>query len=130
MRRAFVSTLIIGVLGLVGLAGCEKSPRDKLQGKWVGDSVAAVRPDQQGRADGWVRGTRVEFAANRVTVAIPAESARTGTFTIAKVTNNEMDLVFKRLEGVEDKSRMRFTEDGRLAWTLAGGTEILLRREN
>lgn len=127
MQRALVSTLIIAVLGLVG---CDKSPRDKLQGKWVGDSVSAVRADQQGRADGWVRGTKVEFAANKVTVAIPAESARTGTFTIAKVTGEELDLVFKRPEGVEDRSKVRFTEDGRLAWTLAGGTEIMLRREN
>ena len=42
---------------------------------------------------------------------------------------NDMELVFKRPEGVEDRTRMRFTDDGRLAWTLKGGTEIMLRRE-
>jgi hypothetical protein len=103
--------------------------RDKLQGKWIGESAHNVHPDQQGRADGWARGTRVEFAANKVTVGIPAESARSGTYTIAKVDGNDLELVFKRPEGTEDRSRMRFTDDGKLAWTLKGGTEITLRRE-
>jgi hypothetical protein len=124
--RLVVGALLLSVLGL---AGCEKSPRDKLQGKWVGESVHNVQPDQQGRADGWARGTRVEFAANKVTVGVPAESARTGTYTVAKVDGNDLELVFKRPEGTEDRTRMRFTEDGKLAWTLKGGTQIMLRRE-
>jgi hypothetical protein len=114
---------------LLSLVGCSKSPRDRLQGRWVGEAISNVQPDQQGRADGWVKGTRVEFAANKVTVGIPAESARSGTYTVARAEGNDMELVFKRPEGVEDRTRMRFTEDGRLAWTLKGGAEIMLRRE-
>lgn len=125
MRRLLGALLLM----VLGLAGCEKSPRDKLQGKWIGESVHNVNPDQQGRADGWARGTRVEFAANKVTVGIPAESPRTGTYMVAKAEGDAFELVFKRPEGSEDRSRMRFTEDGKLAWTLKGGTEITLRRE-
>lgn len=124
--RLMVGALLFMVLGSTG---CEKSPRDKLQGKWIGESIRNVHADQQGRAEGWARGTRVEFAANKVTVGIPAESARTGTYTIAKADGNDLELVFKRPEGTEDRSRVRFTDDGKLAWTLKSGQEITLRRE-
>jgi len=70
--------VIAPIVCLVLLTGCQKSNREKLQGVWVGESVRQVHDSQVERADGWAKGTRIEFAGNKVTVAIPTESARSG----------------------------------------------------
>jgi hypothetical protein len=111
------------------ISGCEPSPRDRLQGKWVGEEVQEIHPSQQGRAAGWARGTRLEFAGNKVTVAVPAESPRTGTFKVAKVDKQGLEVVFRRPEGGEDRSHFAFSDDGRLLWTLGGGVQLVMRKE-
>lgn len=109
--------------------GCEKSPRDRLQGKWVGEGISELHPSQAARADGWVKGTRLEFSGNTVTVAIPAEAPRSGTYKIAKADGNDLDVLFSRAGGKADRSRLNLTEDGKLRWILSDGIQIMLRRE-
>jgi hypothetical protein len=121
--------LLIPLLGTLA-AGCEKSPRDKLQGRWVGEAVEQVHPSQAAPATGWARGTRLEFSGNKVTVAVPAESPRSGTFKVDKVAGNELDLVFKRSGGGEDRAKVALVDDGKLLWTIGGGVQIVMRREN
>lgn len=125
VRAALLAPIVLGLFSF----GCGKSPRDKLQGTWVGESVQKVHPSQAERAQGWVKGTRVEFAGNKVTVAIPTESARSGTYRVAKVEGDEMDMVFKRPEGGEDTTRMRVGKDGKLVWALGGGTELVMTKQ-
>jgi hypothetical protein len=120
--------LVLPVLLAVTALGCSKSPRERLQGKWVGEGISTVHPSQAARADGWVKGTRLEFNGNTVTVAIPAEAPRSGTYKIAKADGNDLDVIFTR-EGTADRSRLALTDDGKLRWTLNGGIEILLHRE-
>lgn len=117
------------LLGTAALASCSKSPRDRLQGKWVGESVSEVHPSQAGQAQGWAKGTMLEFAGNKVTVAVPAESPRTGTFKIDKVEGDKLDLVLRRAGGGEDRTRVALAEDGKLLWSLGGGVQLLLRRD-
>jgi hypothetical protein len=125
-----VRPLVILPLLLAATAlGCQKSPRDRLQGKWVGEGISAVHPSQAARADGWAKGTRLEFSGNTVTVAIPAEAPRSGTYKIAKAEGNDLDVVFSREGGSADRSRLNLTEDGKLRWILNSGVEILLHRE-
>jgi hypothetical protein len=126
IRSAAISSFVIAL----ALTGCEKSPREKLQGKWVGETVAQVHPSQQARAEGWARGTQLEFSGNRVTVSVPAESPRTGTFKIAKEEGRSMDIVFKRPEGGEDRARLALAEDGKLVFTVGGGIDIVMKRVN
>lgn len=129
MPRPFlVASSLVVLAAAASLGGCNKSPRDKLQGKWVGETVGQVHASQQGQAETWAKNTHLEFAGNKVTVSVPAESPRSGTFKIAKVDGNEMDLLFKRPEGSEDKTRVRMNEDGKMVWML-GGTEMVMRRE-
>lgn len=117
------------VLAALSSAGCSKSPQDKLQGKWVGVGVSQVHPTQVARAEEWVQRTHVEFQGNNVTVSIPAEEARTGTFKIAKAEGNTLDVVFKRKTGGEDKSRLVMLEDGKMRWILNGGVELMMKKE-
>jgi len=125
----FPTILIVPLIGTVA-AGCAKSPRDKLQGKWIGEAAQEVHPSQAAQASGFAKGTRLEFAGNKVTVAIPAEAPRTGTFKIDKAEGNTLDVVFKRMGGGEDRARLALADDGKLIWTLGGGVQFVMRREN
>lgn len=126
VRSVILPSIVCSLL----LAGCEKSPRDKLQGKWVGETVGQVHPSQQARAEGWARGAQLEFSGNRVTVSVPAESPRSGTFRIAKEDGKKLDLLFKRPEGGEDRAELAFAEDGKLLMRVGGGVEIVMKRAN
>lgn len=121
--------IVLPVVLVLSALGCNKSPRERLEGKWVGEGIAQVHASQDGRADEWAKQTRVEFNGNNVTVAIPAEEPRSGTFKIAKATGNDLQVVFKRKAGGEDTSRLTFVEDDKLRWTFDNGVEVMLRRE-
>jgi hypothetical protein len=112
---------------LVALAGCAKSPRDQLQGKWRGEGIAKVHSAQVQHAEGWARGLSLEFKGGAVIVGLPAESPRQGTFSVGKIQGSEVDITFKRPGGTEDKSRMRFEKDGKVTWLL-DGAEIKLTK--
>jgi hypothetical protein len=124
VRQVFVLPLF-----MVSVFGCEKSPRDKLEGKWVGEGVAQVHATQMGRADEWVKQTHVEFSGSNVTVAIPAEEPRSGTFKVAKAEGNDLDVVFKRKAGGEDRTKITLLEEDRLKWTLSNGVELTMKKQ-
>ncbi len=126
--RTRLGPIVLALLALPVLGACDKSPRDRLQGKWRGVSVDRLASAQQQlKADGWVKGTTLEFSGNKVTVAIPAESPRTGTFKVAKVEGDKMTIAFKRPEGGEDASSFRFSQDGKLVWSL-GGADVVMAK--
>ena len=125
----FRSLVLVALVIPAVLTGCSKSPRDQLQGKWVGESVGRIHPQQSGAADAWAKGTHLELSGNKVTLSLPAESPRSGTFKVAKMEGKDMEVVFRRAGETEDKTRMRVGEDGRLVWTLATGQELVMRRE-
>ena len=56
---------VLALLVSLAAAGCEKSPRDRLQGRWLGESIENVPVDQVQKATGWVKGTAIEFAFGR-----------------------------------------------------------------
>ena len=66
---------MLSLLAIFFIAGCSKRPEDKLAGKWVGDRIDNVSADQVARATGWVKGTTLEFAGDKLTVAVPAASS-------------------------------------------------------
>jgi hypothetical protein len=115
-------------LALLLLAGCGKTPKDRLQGKWLGGSIENIPPSQLAKATGWVKGTAIEFNGSKVTVTIPAETPRTGTFRIAKAEGDRMALTFLREEGGKDEATFRLADERTLRWILASGAEIVLTR--
>lgn len=126
--RTRVPPLLCLALTIPALGGCEKSPRDKLQGRWLGESIENVNPADASRATGWVKGAALEFQGGKVTVTIPAESPRTGTFKIAKVDGDRVTVSFAREEGGHDEADLRFVGDQQLRWDIGSGREIVLLR--
>jgi hypothetical protein len=124
------SIVISATLAMVafGSTGCERSPRERLQGRWKGVTLESAHP-AKGRAEGWVKGTSLEFSGNKVTVSLPTESPRSGTFKVAKIEGNKMSVLFKRPEGGEDLAQFRFSDDGKLVWEMGQGEMVLVRTE-
>jgi len=128
MQRRVKTALALAITTIPLLCGCEKSPRDKLQGRWLGETIENVPASQLQKATGWVRGTAIEFAGNKVTVTIPAETPRSGTFRVSRLEGDNLLVSFLREEGGRDDAEMRLVGDQTLRWRLGEGREIVLVR--
>jgi hypothetical protein len=127
MRFGSAASLVLAFT-LPAATGCETTPKDRLQGKWVGERVDSFAPDQAGRAQGWAQGTTFEFKGSRVTITIPAESPREGTFHVASAAGDDVSVTFMRPHGLEDQAAFRFENEERLRWMLGDGRSVLMRR--
>jgi hypothetical protein len=110
------------------LAGCGGGPADKLEGKWVGERIDNVSAEQVARATAWVKATTLEFTGDRMTVTIPAEAARKGTFKVAKVDGDKVVLSVHRKEGPRDEATFTLQGDRSLRWDIGQNREITLVR--
>lgn len=124
--RIRIKTALALAITLPVVAGCEKSPKDKLQGRWLGESIENVPSAQLTKTSGWVKGTAIEFQGNKVTVTIPAETPRTGTFKVAKAANDGLLVSFVRDEGGHDEAEMKLVGDQTLRWSIGDGREIVM----
>ncbi len=127
MRSPVKAALALAIT-IPATAGCEKSPRDKLQGRWLGEGIENVPTSQVQKATGWVKGTAMEFAGNKVTVTIPAETPRSGTFKVSRHDGDALVLSFNRDEGGHDEAEMTLVGDQQLRWKIGEGREIVMTR--
>jgi hypothetical protein len=124
VRTAFC--LAITLPAAATMAGCEKSPRDRLQGRWLGESIENVPTAQLPKATGWVKGTAIEFNGAKVTVTIPAETPRTGSYKVTRKEGDTYLVSFAREEGGHDEAEMSLVGDGQLRWKIGEGREIVM----
>ena len=124
--RRVTMTLALAALTLPAAVGCQKTPRDKLQGRWLGEGVENFPAQQVPKATGWVKGTAIEFAGNKVTVTVPAETPRTGTFKVARVEGEKVVVSFARDEGGTDEAAFRFVNEGTMRWDMGNGREVVM----
>jgi hypothetical protein len=123
----FGNTLALTMLFLA--VGCGRAPEDKIAGKWIGERIDNVSADQVARATGWVKGTSMEFSGDKLTVTIPAEPARKGTFKVAKLEGDKMVLSVARSDGPgRDEATLTLMDDKTMRWDIGQGREILLVR--
>ena len=115
---------------LLFLAGCGKGPEERLAGKWVGDRVDNVTADQVARATGWVKGTTFEFAGDKLTVTVPAEQPRKGTFKVSRVEGDKVVLAVARADKTTtDEATLTLHGDNKsMIWDIGRGREVLLVR--
>jgi hypothetical protein len=124
--RARIRTALALAITLPAAAGCEKSPKDRLQGRWLGESIENVPTAQLQKATGWVKGTAIEFNGNKVTVTIPAETPRSGTYKVARKDPDTLLVSFLREEGGRDEAEMALVGDQSLRWRIGDGREIVM----
>lgn len=124
--RSGVKTALALAITIPAAAGCEKSPKDRIQGRWLGESIENVPAAQIQKATGWVKGTAIEFNGAKVTVTIPAEAPRTGSFKVARADGDKLLVSFHREEGGRDEAEMVLVGDQTLRWRIGDGREIVM----
>jgi len=125
--RTRVGTALAFAITLPAAAGCSKTPRDRLQGRWYGEAIANAPEDQVAKATGWVKGTAIEFSGSKATVTIPAESPRSGSFKVTKAEGDRVTVAFLRTEGGRDEADFRLDPGNKtLRWDIGAGREVVL----
>ena len=126
-RWVFVSSFVVPAM--LACAGCGASPASKLEGKWVGDRIDNVSAEHVAPATAWVKATTLEFAGDKLTVTIPGEPPRKGTFKIAKADGDKLVLSVHRKEsGARDEAIFTVHGDKTLRWDVGQSREITLIR--
>src|SRR5262245_10692299 len=125
--RFYRNPLVFVMFFLV--VGCGKSPEERLSGKWVGDRIDNVSADQVARATGWVKGTTFEFSGDKVTVSLPTESPRKGTFKVSRVDGDKLVVSIARPNSpTYDETTLTMRDDKSMSWDIGQGREVLLVR--
>jgi len=123
--RISTKTALVLLVALTAV-GCGRTPKDRLQGRWLGETIENVPATHLLKAMGWVKGTALEFSGTKATVMIPAESPRTGTFRVTEAEGDKVKVSFLREEGGRDEAEFQFVGDGQLKWSIGDGRQILL----
>lgn len=124
--RINTKTALMLLLVVPVAAGCGRTPKDRLQGRWLGETIENVPASHLTKAMGWVKGTAFEFSGSKATVMIPAESPRTGTFRVTEAEGDRITVSFLREEGGRDEAEFQLVGDGQLRWNIGDGRQILM----
>ena len=126
MPRFWLVSLTLAVT----LGGCGHPAQRRLQGRWIGETVENVDSSFVAAATGWAKGASFEFNGERLTVVIPAEEPRVGTYTIASVHDDLITLQAKRADGTLDPVELRQQDEHSLQWMLPNGASLRFRKSN
>ena len=121
---------LVSLVLLSTLSACGHPAQRRLQGRWIGEAIENVDPSFIAAATGWAKGTSFEFSGERLTVIIPAEEPRVGTYTIASVRDDQIMLQAKRADGTLDPVELRLQDEHSLQWILPTGASLRLRKSN
>ena len=92
----------------------------------LGEGVENFPEIQVPKATGWVKGTAIEFNGNKVTVTVPAETPRSGTFKVSRIEGDKVIVAFARDEGGTAESGFKMVTENTMRWDIGQGREIIL----
>jgi hypothetical protein len=129
MKTPFAWPLVILLPTLAISTGCGHPVQRSLEGRWLGETVENFQDTQLAAATGWARGLSFEFAGSSVTVAIPAEEARTGRYAVSSVHESDVRLAFTAKDGKTSSALFKLDNDHSMRWMLGQGRAVVLRRD-
>jgi hypothetical protein len=129
MKKPLAWPLVMLLPTLAISTGCGHPVQRSLEGRWLGDAVENFQDSQLAAATGWARGLSFEFAGSSVTVAIPAEEARTGRYAVSSVHESDVRLSFTAKDGKTSTALFKLDNDHSIRWMLGQGRSVVLRRD-
>lgn len=111
-----------------GLFACAHPAERALEGRWLGESVENFALEEMAPATAWARGTSFEFSGTRLTVSVPAEEPRHGTYRLAAIEDRTVKLTV--LDSAGEQSELELIVDDResLRWILGEGRSLVFKR--
>jgi hypothetical protein len=129
MKRPFGLSLL-PILPILAIStGCGHPVQRSLEGRWLGEAVENFQDSQLAAATGWARGLSFEFAGSTVTVAVPAEEARTGRYQVTSAYQSDVRLAFTGKDGKATTALFKLDNDHSIRWMLGQGRAVVLRRD-
>jgi len=122
-------SLFLFLLMLAISTGCGHPVQRSLEGRWLGEAVENFQDSQLAAATGWARGLSFEFAGSSVTVAVPAEEARTGRYQVSSVHESDVRLAFTTKDGKSSTALFKLDNNHSIRWMLGQGRSVVLRRD-
>jgi hypothetical protein len=119
----------LACLALLLPVACGHPTQRALQGRWLGETVENVDDDLAAAAAGWAKSTSFEFAGSHLTVAIPAEEPRTGTYSVQVVEDRAVHLAVLDPEGDHSELLLILDDERSLRWMLGEGRSVVMRRQ-
>lgn len=129
MKTPFGLPLVTLLPMLAISTGCGHPVQRTLEGRWLGEAVENFQDSQLAAATGWARGLSFEFAGSSVTVAIPAEEARSGRYAVSSVRESDVRLAFTAKDGKTSTALFKLDNDHSIRWMLGQGRAVVLRRD-
>lgn len=129
MKTPFAWPLVILLPTLAISTGCGHPVQRSLEGRWLGEAVENFQDSQLAAATGWARGLSFEFTGSNVTVAIPAEEARSGRYAVSSVHETDVRLAFTAKDGKTTSALFKLDNDRSMRWMLGQGRAVVLRRD-
>jgi hypothetical protein len=121
---------LLKILPILAIStGCGHPVQRSLEGRWLGEAVENFQDSQLAAATGWARGLSFEFAGSTVTVAVPAEEARTGRYQVSSVHESDVRLAFTAKDGKASTALFKLDNDHSIRWMLGQGRSVVLRRD-
>jgi hypothetical protein len=121
--------LLLALALTAGLVACGHPVNKKLEGRWVGDGVENFDDRSMAVATGWAKGASFEFSGTTLTVAVPAEEPRMGSYKVTSVRENDIEIAVTRQDGAIDKARFRLDSEHSMRWMLGDERSVVLRRQ-
>lgn len=129
VNRARLLRLVAACLLVLAAVACGHPVQRRLSGRWLGAEVENVPDGAIAAATGWARGTSFQFSGDRLTIAIPAESPRSGRYRVVSVDGPKVRLAVERPDGGEDEVVLLLDDRASMRWVLDRGRSVVLRRD-
>ena len=120
----------VGLIAGFAALGCAHPAERALRGRWLGEAVENFDQDELAEATAWARGTMLEFRSSNITVSIPSEESRTGTYVLSSVVDRTVKLRVLDLEGQESDMEVVVDDEDHLRWLLGDGRSVVMKHED
>lgn len=111
------------------LSGCAHPAERALHGRWLGYSVENFDLRKVAEATAWARGTSFEFSGSRLTVSVPAEEPRSGSYTFKAIEDRTVRLAILDGAGQESELELIVDDETSLRWVLGEGRAVVMKRK-
>jgi hypothetical protein len=120
--------IALALLPAIALFGCGHPAERALSGRWLGERVENFDLDDVAAATAWARGTSFDFEGHRLTVAVPAEEPRTGTYRLVAIEEQKVRLNVLDSDGEQTDLDLIVDDSESLRWVLGEGRSLVMKK--
>jgi hypothetical protein len=110
------------------LLACRSSSAAKLEGRWLGDGFESLDGSVSAARAGWAKGTSLTFSDSRISVQLPGERSRHGSYEIVSDRDGELELTITGHDGHVDRAELTIETEALLRWHLTPVHTLVMRR--